>query len=138
MAITKLVGSSVRRREDPRLLRGAGRFVADIALPHMLHMAIVRSSRPHAIIREIDRSAAEPREGVLLVLDGTEIAATVHPLPSIDLFPGSKPALMRALAVDRVRYAGEPIAIDRSPPLHGERRKTRSRPASHPSLLKRR
>ncbi len=111
MAITKLVGSSVRRREDPRLLRGAGRFVADIALPDMLHMAIVRSSRPHAIIREIDRSTAESREGVLLVLDGAEIAATVHPLPSIDLFPDSKPALMRALAVDRVRYAGEPIAI---------------------------
>jgi aerobic carbon-monoxide dehydrogenase large subunit len=111
MAITKLVGSPVRRREDPRLLRGAGRFVADIALPQMLHMAIVRSSRPHAIIRGIDRSAAESREGVLLILDGAEIAATVHPLPSIDLFPDSKPALMRALAVNRVRYAGEPIAI---------------------------
>jgi carbon-monoxide dehydrogenase large subunit len=45
------------------------------------------------------------------VLDGAEISASVHPLPSIDLFPDSKPALMRALAVDRVRYAGEPIAI---------------------------
>ncbi len=111
MAITKLVGSSVYRREDPRLLRGAGRFVADIALPDMLYLAIVRSSRPHAIIRKLDRSAAEAQEGVLLVLDGAEIAATVHPLPSIDLFPDSKPALMRALAVDRVRYAGEPIAI---------------------------
>jgi carbon-monoxide dehydrogenase large subunit len=111
MAITKLVGSSVRRREDGRLLRGAGRFVADISLPHMLHMAILRSSRPHAIIKGIDRSAAEAQEGVLLVLDGAEIAASVHPLPSIDLFPDSKPALMRALAVDRVRYVGEPIAI---------------------------
>jgi carbon-monoxide dehydrogenase large subunit len=111
MAITKLVGSSVRRREDGRLLRGAGRFVADISLPHMLHMAIVRSSRPHAIIKGIDRSAAEAQEGVLLVLNGAEIASTVHPLPSIDLFPDSKPALMRALAVDRVRYVGEPMAI---------------------------
>jgi carbon-monoxide dehydrogenase large subunit len=111
MAITKLVGSSVRRREDGRLLRGAGRFVADISLPHMLHMAIVRSSRPHAIIKGIDRSAAEAQEGVLLVLNAAEIASTVHPLPSIDLFPDSKPALMRALAVDRVRYVGEPMAI---------------------------
>jgi carbon-monoxide dehydrogenase large subunit len=111
MAITKLVGSSVRRREDGRLLRGEGRFVADISLPHMLHMAILRSSRPHAIIKGIDRSAAEAHEGVLLVLDGAEIAASVHPLPSIDLFPDSKPALMRALAVGRVRYVGEPMAI---------------------------
>jgi carbon-monoxide dehydrogenase large subunit len=74
-------------------------------------MAIVRSSRPHAIIKGIDRSAAEAQEGVLLVLNGAEIASTVHPLPSIDLFPDSKPALMRALAVDRVRYVGEPMAI---------------------------
>ena len=111
MAITKLVGSSVRRREDRRLLRGAGRFVADISLPNMLHMAIVRSSRPHAIIKGIDRTAAVAQDGVVLVLDGGEIAASAGPLPSIDLFPDSKPALMRALAVDRVRYVGEPIAI---------------------------
>ncbi len=111
MAITKLVGSSVRRREDRRLLRGAGRFVADISLPNMLHMAIVRSSRPHAIIKGIDRTAAVALDGVVLVLDGGEIAASAGPLPSIDLFPDSKPALMRALAVDRVRYVGEPIAI---------------------------
>ena len=63
MAITKLVGSSVRRREDRRLLRGAGRFVADISLPNMLHMAIVRSSRPHAIIKHIDRTAAMAQDG---------------------------------------------------------------------------
>ena len=111
MAITKFVGSSVRRREDRRLLRGAGRFVADISLPNMLHMAIVRSSRPHAIINGIDRAAALAQDDVVLVLDGAEIAGSVGPLPSIDLFPDSKPALMRALAVDRVRYVGEPIAI---------------------------
>jgi aerobic carbon-monoxide dehydrogenase large subunit len=111
MAITKLVGSSVRRREDRRLLRGAGRFVADISLPDMLHMAIVRASRPHAILKSIERSVAVAQDGVVLVLDGAEIAAGVHPLPSIDLFPESKPALMRALAVDRVRYVGEPLAI---------------------------
>ncbi len=111
MAITKFVGSSVRRREDRRLLRGRGRFVADISLPGMLHMVIVRSTRPHAILKNIDRSAAVAREGVVLVLDGAEIASSVNPLPSIDLFPDSKPALMRALAVDRVRYVGDPIAI---------------------------
>ncbi len=111
MAITQLVGSSVRRREDDRLLRGAGRFVADISLPGMLHMAIVRSARPHAVIQCIDPTAAVAQDGVALVLSGAEIASGVNPLPSIDLFPDSKPALMRALAIDRVRYVGEPIAI---------------------------
>src|SRR5262245_49152951 len=111
MTVSKQVGAPVRRREDPRLLRGAGRYVADISLPKMLHMAIVRSTRPHAIIRDIDRSKAIARKGVVLILDGTEIAETVKPLPSIDMFPDSKLALMRALAVDRVRYFGEPIAI---------------------------
>lgn len=111
MAVTQLVGSRVRRREDRALLRGAGRFVADISLPDMLHLAVVRSSRPHAILQSIDGSAARTQEGVVLVLDGTEIAGSVLPLPSIDLFPDGKAALVRALAVDRVRYVGEPVAI---------------------------
>ena len=111
MTISRLVGTPVRRREDRRLLRGAGRFVADIALPRMLHMAIVRSVRPHARIKSVDRTAAMAREGVELILDGAGIANVVAPMPSIDLFPDSLPALVRALAIGKVRYVGEPVAI---------------------------
>ena len=51
------------------------------------------------------------REGVELILDGAEIANVVAPMPSIDLFPGSLPALVRALAIGKVRYVGEPVAM---------------------------
>jgi hypothetical protein len=106
MAITKLVGSSVRRREDRRLLRGAGRFVADISLPDMLHMAIVRSSRPHAILKSIDRSVAVAQDGVVLVLDGAEIAAGVHPCPPSTCFPNpSQRSCGRSLSIGSVMSA---------------------------------
>ena len=54
----KYVGGAVKRREDPRLLTGRGRYVADIQLPRMLHMAVVRSPEAHARITAID--AAPP------------------------------------------------------------------------------
>ncbi|EWY38426.1 xanthine dehydrogenase [Skermanella stibiiresistens SB22] len=105
-----LVGTSVRRIEDHRLLTGKACYVADIVLPQMLHMAVVRSTRAHAEIVEIrvDKALAYP--GVRLVLTGEDVRH-LGPLPCIDLFPDSKPALHRVLALDKVRYVGEPIAV---------------------------
>ena len=58
-SIPGYIGQSVPRREDKRLLRGEGLFVADIQLPNMLHVAIARSQFPHARIKNIDLSEAQ-------------------------------------------------------------------------------
>src|SRR5437870_6220517 len=71
----KYFGASVLRREDPRLLRGEGRFVADIKLPGMLHASFVRSPHAHARIGAIDTRAALGLPGVVAVLTGNDIRA---------------------------------------------------------------
>jgi aerobic carbon-monoxide dehydrogenase large subunit len=106
----KYVGGAVKRREDPRLLSGRGRYVADIQLPRMLHLAIVRSPMAHATISKIDPTEALAEPGTVAVVTFSEIREDVQPLPSIDLFPDSKPALHTALADGKVRYVGEPVA----------------------------
>lgn len=110
MAAGRLVGAPVPRTEDRRLLLGQARFVADIVLPRMLHMAIVRSERAHAVITGIDTAAAAAAPGVVRILTGEELADSIGPLPSIDLAGEGKIALHRALAVGKVRYVGEPVA----------------------------
>ena len=67
------IGQSVLRSEDDRLLRGEGLFTADIQLPRMLHMAIVRSPHAHAEIENIDASAALAMPGVVGVLTGDDL-----------------------------------------------------------------
>jgi len=62
------VGQSVRRREDERLLQGAGRFVADVNRPKMLHVAVLRSPHAHARIIRLDVSRARSAPGVVEVL----------------------------------------------------------------------
>ncbi len=64
----KWFGAAVKRKEDPALLAGKGRFVDDVRLPGALHAAFVRSPHPHAEIRGIDSSAAKAVQGVHLVL----------------------------------------------------------------------
>lgn len=106
----KYVGGAVKRREDPRLLSGRGRYVADIQLPRMLHLGVVRSPVAHARISAIDATQALAEAGTVAVVTFNDIRDAVHPLPSIDLFPDSKPALHTALADTKVRYVGEPVA----------------------------
>ena len=69
------LGQSVAREEDPRLLKGLGRFLDDVALPRMCHAAMVRSPHAHAEIRAVDTAAAAAAPGVLAVLTGADYAA---------------------------------------------------------------
>src|SRR2546428_3598449 len=69
------IGQSVRRVEDPRLLRGCGRYSDDVSLPHQAYAVVVRSPHAHAVIRSIDTSAARQASGVLAVLTGADLAA---------------------------------------------------------------
>jgi carbon-monoxide dehydrogenase large subunit len=106
-------GAAVRRKEDPALLRGEGRFVDDIALPGMLHAAFVRSPYAHAKVGRIDKTAALALPGVHAVLVFADLPDTVRerPLPLLVPNPAIKQVrLPYALANDEVCYAGEPVA----------------------------
>jgi carbon-monoxide dehydrogenase large subunit len=102
--LPKLVGQRVKRREDPRLIQGRGTYVDDIKLPGMQHLVFKRSDVAHGRIRSIDTSAAEAIEGVEAVFTGSQLAQFLNALPL-------GPPELRAVAIDRVRYAGEPVAV---------------------------
>src|SRR5438093_9560057 len=111
------VGQSVRRREDPRLIQGDGRYSDDVNLPRQVYAVIVRSPHAHALIRAIDGSAALKADGVLAVLTGNELAADgVGNLPTDTTrkrrdgsaaFATPRPALARG----RARHVGDPVAL---------------------------
>jgi carbon-monoxide dehydrogenase large subunit len=105
------VGTSVTRREDPRLLTGRGRFVDDIHLPRMLHAQFVRSTVAHGTVTGLDLSRTLAVPGVVAVftagdLELGDITAVLDRPPS-EFVPTAMPVLTR----DRVRYVGEPIAV---------------------------
>src|SRR6266513_1263759 len=106
--LPKLVGQRVKRREDPRLIQGRGTYVDDIALVGMQHLAFKRSDAAHAKIRSIDTSAAKAMAGVEAVFTGAEIAEFLAPMPIGTPLPSPE---HRAVAVDTVRYSGEPVAV---------------------------
>src|SRR3954465_7542515 len=106
--LPKLVGQRTKRREDPRLIRGRGTYVDDIALVGMLHLAFKRSDVAHGRIRSIDTTAAKAMDGVEAVFTGAEIAEFLAPMPIGTPFPSPD---HRAVAVDTVRYGGEPVAV---------------------------
>src|SRR5215216_3423097 len=81
MAYSSLIGARVKRKEDPRLITGAGAYVGDLKLPGMHHVVFVRSPYAHARIRAIDAEAARQRPGVLAVVTGKELAALCGPMP---------------------------------------------------------
>src|SRR5207245_4023234 len=100
-----------KRIEDPRLLSGAGRFAADIALPGLAHAAFVRSPHAHALIRSIDTAAAREMATVFTAKDLEK--AGVHlrmPLgfPSTSLPDNITPFV---LAPDEVCFVGEAVAM---------------------------
>src|SRR5262249_5959844 len=105
------VGRSLPRREDPELLRGVARYVGDLVRPGMLHAAFLRSPFPHALIREIDTSAALAVEGVAAVLTGADLPADLPPQPCNHLYHGQRETPYFALARERARYVGEPVAV---------------------------
>src|SRR5205085_6676009 len=106
--LPKLVGQRVKRREDPRLIQGKGTYVDDLAAVGMRHLAFKRSDVAHGRIRSIDTSAAEQMDGVEAVFTGAQIAEFLAPMPIGTPFPSPD---HHAVAVDTVRYVGEPVAL---------------------------
>ena len=109
---TRLFGEPVERREDARLLTGAGRFTDDFE-HGAAEAAFVRSERAHARILDVDVSGALDVAGVLGVYTHEDLeGAFGEPLPLLTPHEGlTAPRTQRALARDEVRYAGEPIAM---------------------------
>jgi len=106
--LPKLVGQRVKRREDPRLIQGLASYVDDIKVAGMQFLAFKRSDVAHGRITKIDTTAAAAMDGVEAVFTGAQIAEIVPPMPIGTPFPS--PA-HHAVAVDVVRYAGEPVAV---------------------------
>jgi aerobic carbon-monoxide dehydrogenase large subunit len=107
----RLFGAHVRRREDPRLITGRGRFVGDVALPGMAHVAVARSPHAHARIVKVDAEAARNRPGVVHVVAPAD-AAALGRLPL--LVPHAslvEPACAEILPQAIVSYVGQPVAL---------------------------
>lgn len=102
------VGTPWPLKEDARLVAGRGRFIDDLARPRMLHAAMLRSPHAHARIVAIDATAAASLPGVAAVLTGAEAAQLSRPIRP--LIPATAAVRDWCLAVDRARYAGEPVA----------------------------
>jgi carbon-monoxide dehydrogenase large subunit len=116
MAYASLIGAEVKRKEDPRFITGAGRYVGDLKLPGMCYVALVRSPYPHARIRSIDSTVALYHPDVIAVVTGRDLIDQCNMLPIASAGEGGgggkdAPAHSRyALSVDKVRYVGEPVA----------------------------
>jgi aerobic carbon-monoxide dehydrogenase large subunit len=116
LAIEKFaIGQSVPRVEDPMLLRGHGHYADDVSLPGQAYAVMVRSLNAHGVIRAIDTVAACKMPGVLAIyaaadLEGYGPLKCIVPLKNRDGSPMKKP-WRGALAKDRVRYVGDPVAF---------------------------
>jgi aerobic carbon-monoxide dehydrogenase large subunit len=105
------VGRRMPRQEDPRLLRGEGRFVADIEPPGTLHAVVVRSSHAHARLVGVDARRARAVPGVAAVLAAAELGVANRPLPTRVPHPAMRYHAQFPLARTKVHYVGEPVAV---------------------------
>ena len=106
-------GTRVKRREDQRMITGHGQYTEDIKLPGTLYASFVRSEYAHAKILEIDCKKALSMKGVVGVITGKDIEGKLNPIPTAWNIPGADLHVPKynAIAVDRVRYAGDPVAV---------------------------
>ena len=112
-ARSRMFGSGIRRREDPRLLTGTARYTADFTLPGITYAAVVRSPHGHARLRGIDTSRARAAAGVVGVFTAADTAGVLQPIPCAWLLPnaGLKTAPYPVFATDTVRYKGDAVAV---------------------------
>jgi len=104
------IGASVPRVEDPELLAGLAIFIADLAVPDAIELVFVRSVLGHALIK-VDVSGVEPSPDLFGVWTGEDLASEVSPLGGDSPDPSWQGTDFWPLAVDRVRFAGEAVAV---------------------------
>jgi aerobic carbon-monoxide dehydrogenase large subunit len=111
---SRIFGSGIKRREDPRLLTGQGKFTDDFVLPGMVHLSVVRSPYAHARIKKIEAGRARSLPGVLGVFTGADMKdAGFGSIPCAWVVPNSdtKTPPYPPLAIDTVRYLGNAVAV---------------------------
>jgi carbon-monoxide dehydrogenase large subunit len=106
----KVVGQSVKRVEDPRLLAGRASYVDDIKPPNLVFAEFVRSTYPHARIKSIDTSKLAEEKGFVACFTSKDFDGRVNPLPIPKEHEAPIPPIC-PLAKDKVRWVGEPIAL---------------------------
>ncbi len=113
MAVSQLIGASIKRREDPELITRSGSFVEDLPQTGVAHLYVVRSTQAHARLLGIESSRAREASGVLAIWTGKDLQPEFHaPLPvTVSFVAEKKYPAMYPLATDTVRYVGEPVAV---------------------------
>jgi carbon-monoxide dehydrogenase large subunit len=108
----RMFGKAIKRREDPRLITGAGAYLDDIRLPGLSHAALLRSPHGHARIRSIDTSRAAKSSGVYGVFTGEDFA-DLNPLPCAWQAGRVQNNVNtpRVLAIGKVTHVGDPVAV---------------------------
>jgi len=108
-----LVGSAIKRREDPRLITGAATYVDDVKLPGLTYAAILRSPYAHARITSIEVRTARRAPGVVAIYTGADVKDKIGPVPCAWNVPGCdlKIPPHPLLAHDKVRYVGDGVAM---------------------------
>jgi carbon-monoxide dehydrogenase large subunit len=104
-----LIGQPVRRLEDARFLTGQGRYVADIVLPGIVHVAFVRSPHAHAHLLAIDTTGAQAAPGVVACITGEALHRRVRPMRAPSRMKTYRATDFPALALGKVRHAGEAV-----------------------------
>ncbi len=110
MPVSKLVGTKVKRREDPRLVQGLSHYVDDLRMADVMHVALLRSPHAHARINGINTDAAAALPGVVSVVTGADIGDSVGSVPCAAANPTLRTPPHPVLAQGEVRYVGEPVA----------------------------
>jgi aerobic carbon-monoxide dehydrogenase large subunit len=113
VAVTKMFGASVKRREDARMMTGRAHYTDDVRRSHTAYMSVVRSPYGHAIIKNIDTNEAESMPGVISIYTGKDLFDDIGPVPCAWLIPDCnlKVPEYRAVAVEKVRYVGDAVAV---------------------------
>jgi carbon-monoxide dehydrogenase large subunit len=102
------MGQPLKRKEDPRLVTGLGKFVDDVKLPGLCYASILRSPYASARVKKVDVTKAEKVSGIVCTLTGTEVAKLTDPFLQISPSPANK-VKDYCLAVDKVHFVGEPV-----------------------------
>jgi carbon-monoxide dehydrogenase large subunit len=110
MATARLLGASIKRREDPRFITGKGNYTDDLKLAGLTHAFFVRSPHANAKIRKIDTAKASKAPGVVAIFTGKDMTG-VNSLPCGWLLPELKIPPHMPLASDAAHYVGDPVAI---------------------------
>jgi aerobic carbon-monoxide dehydrogenase large subunit len=111
------IGQPVPRFEDPRLIQGHGRYIADMTFPGMAYGVVLRSPHAHARIRKLDLSASQAAPSVALIMTGDDLVEAKLGVMGVSFQrkrPDGSPMFARAflgLAQGTVRYVGEPVAF---------------------------